>query len=105
MISESQAESAAHYLIENSSNAASAKANRIYLEEFRKSKLALLYQKAPPGSVADRENFARAHPEYLAVLDGLKEAVEEEEQMRWQMIAAQTRIELYRTQSANERKF
>lgn len=56
------------------------------------------------GSNAEREHKARAHPEYLAVLEGIKAAVFEEERLRWQMEAARLKIELYRTQSANDRK-
>lgn len=103
-ITQENAEAASEFIRDNSNRIGKAKAERIYLEEFRKSKKALLYNQAPEGSIADRENYAYAHPEYLQVLDALKVAVQEEESLRWLMIAAQVRIELWRTRSANDRR-
>jgi len=82
---------------------AEAKAQMVYLTEFRKSKKAILFQQAPQGTVADRENWAYAHPEYLAVLDGLKAATEQYEELRYRMRAAELRVDLWRTQQANLR--
>lgn len=104
MITDEQAEKASDYIRDNAQTFAQAKANRIYLDEFRRSKEAMLYQQAPTGTIPEKEAYTRSHPEYLQVLDGLKEAVEQEERIRWLMIAAQTKIEIWRTQSANERK-
>jgi hypothetical protein len=39
----------------------------------------------------------------VKLLQGLKEAVEVEEEIRWGLVAAQARIEVWRTQSANDR--
>lgn len=103
-ITQENAEAASEFIRDNSNRIGKAKAERIYLEEFRKSKKALLYNQAPEGSIADRENYAYAHPEYLQVLEALKVAVQEEESLRWLMIAAQVRIELWRTRSANDRR-
>jgi len=50
-----------------------------------------------------REQYAYSHPEYLLLLDGLKAAVEVEEKLKWDLIGAQARIEIWRTQSANNR--
>lgn len=85
---------------------AEAKANRVYLEQFRKSKKAILMQQAEQDgikTIADREAYAYAHPEYLQLLDGLKVAVEREEYLKTQIGVAQLRIELYRTEQANQR--
>ena len=82
---------------------AKAKADRIYLSEFRKSKKALLFMNAPEGTIQSKESYAYAHAEYQLLLDNLKIAVEEEEKLHWMMIAAQAKIEIYRTQSANAR--
>lgn len=104
MVSEDQAEKAVDWIRDNAQAFAEARATRVYLEEFRKSKKAILYQQADDGPVAEREAYAYAHPDYLEVLDGLRAAVEQEERLRWLMVAAQARIETWRTQSANERK-
>lgn len=94
---------AINFMIKNAEAYAAAKANVTYLEQFRKSKKALLFASAIGNTVADRENYAYSHPDYLAVLDGLKEAVEEAERLRWMLVAAQARIDVYRTQEASNR--
>lgn len=104
MISDEQAEKANDFIRDKARDYAQAKANRVYLEEFRKSKKAILYQEAPAGTVAEKESFAYGHQDYIALLDGLRAAVEAEETLRWQMVAAEARIEVWRTQSANSRK-
>jgi hypothetical protein len=63
----------------------------------------MLFSSAIGNTVADRENQAYSHPDYLAVLDGLKAAVEEAERLRWMLVAAQARIDVYRTQEASNR--
>lgn len=82
---------------------AQAKADRVHLEEFRKSKKALLMKASGESAIGAQEREAYAHADYIALLDGLKEAVVKEETLRWQLISAQMRGELYRTQSANNR--
>lgn len=82
---------------------AQAKAERVFIEEFRKSKKALLMKASGEGAIGAQEREAYAHPEYTALLDGLKAAVEKEETYRWQLVSAQMRGDLYRTQSANNR--
>ena len=82
---------------------AEAKANRVYLDQFRKSKKAMLIQESPKGTGQDRECYAYAHDDYLAILNGLKEAVELEEKYRFELKAAELRVEIYRTQQANSR--
>jgi len=91
------------YMIRHSAEYAQAKAQVTYLEEFRKSKKAMLFAGAIGNTIADKDNFAYSHPEYLAVLDGLKEAVEKAETLRWMLVAAQARIDVYRTQEASNR--
>ena len=94
---------AINYMIKNAKAYAQAKAEVTYLEEFRKSKKAMLYGSAMGKTVTDRENQAYSHPEYLELLEGLKAAVEEAERLRWMLVAAQARIDVYRTQEASNR--
>lgn len=85
---------------------AKAKSERVYLEEFRKSKKALLMRDAEIAghkSAVAQEREAYAHPDYLTVLEGLKAAVEQEEALRWLIVAAQAKIEAWRTIEANKR--
>lgn len=94
---------AVDYILANAGKFAKAKAERVYLEEFRKSKKALLMKASPESSGIAQERDAYANPEYIAVIDGIKEAVEVEETLRWVLIAAQARVEIWRTESANNR--
>ena len=104
MVEENDLQKALKCLRENAAPLASAKAKRIYLEQFRKSKKAILFQEAPQGSIADRESYAYAHDEYVYLLQGLQEAVEQEETLKWKMTAAQCYIEVWRTEQANNRR-
>lgn len=94
---------AVDYMLVNAPKFAQAKAERVYLEEFRKSKKAMLMKESTESSAAGQERDAYAHPDYLALLDGLKAAVEVEETLRWNLIAAQARIEIWRSQEASNR--
>jgi hypothetical protein len=94
---------AVDFIRDHASKYAQAKADRVFIEEFRKSKKALLFQQAPSGTMAEKESFAYAHEEYRELLFGLKEAVQVEETLRWQIEAARLRTEIWRTQSANNR--
>ena len=91
------------FIFKHSKEYAQAKAEVTYLEEFRKSKKAILFSQAIGNTVADRENQAYAHPEYQELLKGLQAAVERAEELRWKLIAAQARIDVYRTQEASNR--
>lgn len=95
---------AVDYVIANAGKFAQAKAQRVYLEEFRKSKKAILMGQSTAKSAVEREQYAYAHEDYLALLGGLKAAVEVEEELRWRLVAAQARIEIWRTASANNRQ-
>jgi hypothetical protein len=98
------------FIRKNAFKAAKARAERIYLEEFRKSKKAILMKEAAakhngPGDLAlgAQERDAYAHPEYQELLLGLKVAVENDEKCRFGALAAQATIDAWRTQQANER--
>ncbi len=91
------------YIIKHSKEYAKAKADVTYLSEFRKTKKALCFQNSMKNTMAEKEADAYAHPEYQAVLEGLKEAVERAETLRWMLIAAQARIDVFRTQEASNR--
>jgi hypothetical protein len=82
---------------------AEAKANRIYLEEYRKSLKAILMKQHQGIPIAAQEREAYAHPDYLAHLQAMQTAVMDEEVLRWRMVAAQARIEVWRSQNANNR--
>jgi len=91
------------YIFKNGKKFAKAKAERIYLEEYRKSIKAILMKRSVENAIGAQERDAYAHEEYLALLQGLKAAVEVEEELRWALIAAQARVEIWRSQEATNR--
>lgn len=95
---------AVDFMIEKAKEYAQAKAERSHLEHFRKSKKALLMNACSEKAIAAREQFAYSHPEYLQVLDGIKVAVEREELLRWRLEAARLRVEVWRSENANNRR-
>jgi hypothetical protein len=94
---------AIQYLIDTSGLYAKAKADRMYLEEFRKSRKAQLQSQAGTEVIGKQETFAYAHPEYIQILEGIREAVEKEETYRWMMTAAQAKITVWQTMQYNAR--
>lgn len=85
---------------------AQAKANRVYMEEARKSMKAVMMKRAEESgatSAAMQEREAYASEDYLKHLEALRIAVEEEERLRWLMIAAQARIEAWRSLESSRR--
>ena len=94
---------AIEFLIETAPLYAKAKSDRMFLEEFRKSRKAQLMSQAGTEVLGKQETYAYAHPDYIQILEGIREAVEREERFRWLMTAAQARIEVWRTEQYSAR--
>ena len=94
---------AIQFLIDTAPQYAKAKAERMYLEEFRKSRKAQLQSQAGTEVIGKQETYAYAHADYIEILEGIKQAVEKEEKYRWLMTAAQARIEVWRTEQYSAR--
>lgn len=94
---------AVDYIIKHSAKFADAKGERVYLEEFRKSKKAILMAQSEAKTAVEREQWAYAHPEYIALLTGIKAAVEAEENLKWMLEAARIRVDIWRSQEASNR--
>lgn len=94
------------FMRDHSAQYAVAKAQRVYLEEFRKSKKAMLMKCAELEGIntaAAQEREAYADPDYVELLKGLQAAVQEEERLKWLLVSAQAKIEAWRTIEANRR--
>jgi len=94
------------YIIAKSSEYAQARANRIYMEELRKTLKAELCKTALHHgfeAVNAQEREAYSDPNYRAHLLAIKQAVEAEEKLRWMLIAAQARIDVWRSIEASNR--
>lgn len=94
---------AVQFIIDNAPVFAQAKANRIHIEAFMKTKKALLMKESTGKTVSERETDAYADKEYRDLLEGLREAVEVEETLKWRMTAAEASIEVWRTREATNR--
>mgnify|MGYP003704366111 CR=1 FL=1 len=100
------ADKAITYILANRKEFAKAKADRVRLEEFRKSKKAILMTEAMKTGIEAanaQERYAYAHPDYIALLDGLAAAVETEEYLKWGMEAARMRVDVWRSEEASNR--
>ena len=94
---------AIQYLIDTAPLYAKAKADRMYLEEFRKSRKAQLMSQAGTEVLGKQEVYAYAHHDYVEILEGIREAVTLEEEYRFLMRAAEARIEVWRTNQYSAR--
>jgi hypothetical protein len=97
---------AIEFILENAPKYAEAKAQRIYLEEFRKTKKALLMKDAMAKGIDSgvaQEREAYAHYEYQELLLGLQVAIEKEETLKWKLTAAQMKADIWRSEQASER--
>ena len=95
---------AVDYILVHGKRFAKARAERTYIEEYRKSLKAILMKRSGEKVIAAQERDAYSHPEYTKLLEGLREAVEVEEKLRWDLIGAQARVEIYKVQEYTKRQ-
>jgi len=100
----SDPEKAIEYIFKYGKEYAKAKAERIYIEEYRKSLKAILMKRSTENAVNAQERDAYSNEEYITLLAGLRAAVETEEEVRWGLVAAQARIDVWRSQEASARQ-
>lgn len=101
-MSEINPNKAIEYIIENAPKFAQAKAERVFIENFlRTIKSRLMNQEE--GTLGNKEAHAYAHPDYEAQLQGLKVATEKEEHLKYMLLAAQARIDVWKTTEYTKR--
>lgn len=103
VITDEQVQEAFDRLRYGGAKAAQAKANRLYLVEYRKVLKSEGMKQHISLPLAAQEREAYASPEYKAHLLAMKEAIEQDEASTWQMVRARAIIEAWRTASANRR--
>ena len=103
MVTDEQVQQALDYLRDSAPLAAGARADRIYAEEYRKSLKALLMKEHIGDPVSAQEREAYADERYQRHLKDLRTAVFEDEKQRAMRVAAEMKIEAWRTQQANYR--
>ena len=99
---ENPAHLAINFILTNAPKYASAKATRVQLEEYRKSKKAILMSNEE-GTLGAKEMYAYAHPDYVELLFQIKNAIAEEEELRWKLEAAKLRVEVWKTEEYTKR--
>ena len=95
---------AVDYILRHAKHFAKAKAERTYIEHYRKSLKAILMKRSNESAIGAQEREAYAHPEMLELIKGLQAAVEIEEKLKWDITAAELRVEIWRTEQANNRQ-
>lgn len=103
MISDEQVERALDYLRTNASKAAKAKAERIYMIEYRKVVKSNVMKQFINLPLAAQEREAYDSKEYREQLEAMKAAIEADEYHSWGLVAAQATLDAWRTQNANRR--
>jgi hypothetical protein len=99
---ENPAHLAINFILTNASKFAQAKGTRVQLEEYRKSKKAILMSNEE-GTLGAKEIYAYAHPEYVALLMDIKQAIVEEEELKYKLEAAKLRVEVWKTEEYTKR--
>ena len=94
---------AVDYILKHAALFAKAKAERTYIEHYRKSLKALLMKRSGETAIGAQEREAYAHPEYQELLKGYAAAIEEEETLKWMLTAAQMKSEIWRTEQFSAR--
>jgi hypothetical protein len=103
MISDDQIQEAFDYLNDNATDAAQARANRLYLEDYTRVLKARLMGQSNEKHNNAQERYAYASPEYAVHLEALKTAIEKDETHRWKLKAMEVRIDAWRTEQSNYR--
>jgi len=103
VITDDEIDKALDYLRDNARDAAQARADRVYVEEYRKVIKAQLMKEHGGISAVLQEREAYADPRYVEHLEAIRQAVMADEGHRFLRAAADAKIEAWRTQSSNSR--
>lgn len=94
---------AINFMIKNAEVYALAKAQVVYLTEYRKTVKSQGILRSLKSTVVEKEADAYTTVEYKTCVEGLKEAVAEAERLRWMLVAAQARVDCWRSMEASNR--
>ena len=102
MITQDDVEKALDYLAKSAKEYAEAKGRRVWLEERRKIVKAAGFSEAE-GTAGERESAAYLAGDYKQCIDDLRDAVVAEETMRAYRVAAEARVEVWRSLESSRR--
>lgn len=91
------------FIRDNAEKYAIAKANVTYMSEYRKTMKALLMNESTAKTQSEKESYAYADTRYVAHLEALRTSIEEAEKLRWLMVGAEAKIEVWRSLESSAR--
>ena len=91
------------FIRDNAGPFAQAKANVVFMTEYRKTIKATLMASCSEKTESAKETFAYSHPDYKKHLLALQQAVAEAERLRWLLVAAEAKIEVWRSLESTAR--
>jgi len=103
LITDEDVSKAVDYLRDTAEISAKYKAERVYLEEYRKSLKAMIMKEHLHMSVSAQEREAYASDEYIKHLRNMQMAIERDEKQKFLRVSAEAKIEAWRSMSANIR--
>ena len=103
MITEEEVDKAVHWLLDSAEESAQKRATRLYLEDFTRSLKAEIMSTHLAEPLGAQERYAYSDMRYKNHLAALKQAIYEDEKARFLRDAASVKIEVWRSQCANDR--
>ena len=97
MISQRDIEKALDFLRDSAEAAAVNRSNRVYMEEYRKSLKAQLMSENLDMAVNAQEREAYKNEQYITHLEAMKEAIYQDEKLRFLIEAAKIKISAWQT--------
>lgn len=91
------------YLRDTATEAAQARADRLHLEDYSRVLKAKIMSKHTTESIGAQERIAYSDPEYERHLEALKQAIVNDERLRYLRDAAMVRAEVWRSMEASNR--
>jgi hypothetical protein len=104
MVTDESLEKALDYLRDTALDAANARASRLYLDDYSRVVKAMVMSEHLAEPVNAQERYAYSDLRYKNHLEALKLAIYEDEKARYLREAAAVRIEVWRSEQANERQ-
>lgn len=102
-LTESEVDKAVEFLRNSSESSAKYRAEKIYLEEYRKSLRALIMKEHLDKPISAQEREAYADPRYIAHLKNIQIAIERDTKQLFLRESAKAKIDAWQTKSANLR--
>jgi hypothetical protein len=94
---------AVEYIFDNAPEYAKAKGRLAELEVFKSSLKAILMKNSYETAIGAQEREAYADPKYQELAKAIGETTEQAELLKYRLESAKLRIEVWRTQEANNR--